>query len=169
MADPSHLLEQALAQQRTAAEQLAAELAALRREAEALRAAIRALREEEQQLRSEAASLRADLEEVRHQADLPLHPPAVSGTRWSGSRLLLALGLIALLGAPILALSFWHLNALQSTVLTAVNAFLIYLFGPGIVRLLLEGFVRAIPGVLLGQTVRIAVDKFRNRWTRHSG
>ena len=67
---------------------------------------------------------------------------------------------------PVFALTIWHQNALVSTVIGAVNALVVYFVGPGAVRLLIEGLLRAIPGVVLGQTARITVDNMRKRKAR---
>ncbi|HWI63506.1 MAG TPA: hypothetical protein VNT75_16840 [Symbiobacteriaceae bacterium] len=67
---------------------------------------------------------------------------------------------------PVLALTIWHQNAVVSTVIGAVNALVVYFIGPGAVRLLIEGLLRAIPGVVLGQTARITVDNMRKRKAR---
>jgi hypothetical protein len=62
---------------------------------------------------------------------------------------------------PVLAYTVLHMNALQSTAMTAVSALLTYFLGPVAWRLLMEGLMRAIPTVLFGQATRIAMNKWR--------
>lgn len=67
---------------------------------------------------------------------------------------------------PILAVTLWHQSPVVSTGIGAVNALVVYFIGPGAIRLLIEGLLRAIPGVVLGQTARITVDNMRKRKAR---
>jgi hypothetical protein len=127
-----------------------------------LEQAIIALRMENQQLRTEVGSLKrkiyAAAEQQAEVADL--EPPRFK-SRWA------FVGLSVLVVAlPVVALTVWNMNAFWSTTIGAVNGILLYLIGPGILRLLIEGLFRAIPGVLFGQATRIAVDKYRQRKAR---
>lgn len=75
----------------------------------------------------------------------------------------LILGLILV---PVALITIGHLNAFWSTVVASLNAVIFYFVGPSAYHLLVEGLIRAIPGILLGQTARVTVDKMRNRRSR---
>lgn len=126
------------------------------------------------ELKAENRQLRGELEELRGRVCQP-EPESEADKaeqesqsrsrqrgRWTAALILLA-GLIAV---PTLVLTIWHPNAFWSTVVTSVNALLVYFIGPGAVRLLVEGLLRAIPGVVLGQTARITVDNMRRKRAR---
>lgn len=121
-----------------------------------------------EELRQENRKLREDLQELRLQlADqqeldpaVPMHMQRKVPARWS----VVALA-VALVAVPVLAFSVWHTSALWSTTIGAVNGLILYMVGPGVWRLLMEGLFRAIPGVLFGQAARVAVDKYRQKRT----
>jgi hypothetical protein len=126
-----------------------------------LEEALEHLREENRQLREELELLRALVERDTVSAAALVTPEA--GRR---SRLLwLVLSLVGIV-LPVVALTIWHWNAFWSTLLGAAQALLVYFLGPSAMRLMAEGLVRAIPGVLLGQTTRIALDNMRKRRER---
>jgi hypothetical protein len=86
-------------------------------------------------------------------------PPAVDPKMSTHRVVLSVIASIALV--PVLAYTVLHMNAVQSTAVTAVNALLLYFLGPVAWRLLMEGLMRAIPAVLFGQATRIAMEKWR--------
>lgn len=121
------------------------------------------------ELQTENRRLRTELEELRTQLEREVEPDAGIDSviasaparrkfwsRWPGVVLII---LIVVL--PVVTLSFWHVNAFWSTFIGTLNGLFLYIIGPGIWRLLMEGLFRAIPGVLLGQSARLAVDRFR--------
>lgn len=83
-------------------------------------------------------------------------PPAEMSTRRVVLSVIASVALV-----PVLAYTVLHMNAVQSTAVTAVNALLLYFLGPVAWRLLMEGVIRAIPAVLFGQATRIAIEKWR--------
>lgn len=138
-----------------------------------LEQAMTELLQENRQLRAELEVLRAQVQQsiAAPSAETSAQQAAGAGTttaarRWWSSRWsLLALGLIVVV-VPVLAFSLGHVNAFWSTIIGSLNALFFYFVGPGAVRLLIEGLVRAIPGIALGQTTRIFVDKMRARRAR---
>lgn len=142
-------------------------LARLEQALEELRAENRQLRRDLTELQDRltesetaAAAAEAETEVETAEAVEAAERQRVKG-RW-GYVALIA-GLVAV---PILALTIWHANTFWSAVIGAVNALIVYFIGPGAVRLLVEGLLRAIPGVLLGQTARITVDNMRKKKAR---
>lgn len=139
-------------------------LTRLEKALEELRAENRELRAELQELRSQLPGAEAEeateasLKAAAHEAQN--RGRSIWRNRWS----IIILGL-CLVVVPIL---LWksHLSTFWTTVVSAVNAIIVYFVGPGAIRLLIEGLVRAIPGVLLGQTARITVDSMRKKRIR---
>ena len=126
------------------------------------------------QLRTENGQLRQDLAEVRerliqreaaavaegvHQTETAIRGRFKS--RWTYVILIACIVVV-----PVVALTIWHANPVTSTAIGALNALIVYFIGPGAVRLLAEGLLRAIPGILLGQTARITVDTMRKKKAR---
>lgn len=132
-----------------------------------LEQALEDLREENRQLRRDLDDLRerliqnevAAVSDQVHETETAIRRPFRG--RWTYI-ILIACAVVV----PVVALTVWHTNALWSTVIGAINALVVYFVGPGAVRLLAEGLLRAIPGVLLGQTARITVDTMRKKKAR---
>lgn len=124
-----------------------------------LEAALEELRAENCSLREELQNLKLQMSDAKA-SDTSAQPeePRKPSARWSV--IVLALTLIAV---PILAFTVWHTNAFWSTTIGALNGLILYIVGPSVWRLLIEGLFRAIPGVLFGQAARVAVDKYRQR------
>ncbi len=118
------------------------------------------------ELREENRRLRQELEELKNRQIRPdgSEPDHLTPTqrkmwrRWSVVVLVLSLVVV-----PVLLLTVWHTNAFWTTTISAANALVVYFLGTGGLRLLVEGAIRAVPAILLGQTTRIAVERFRNR------
>lgn len=131
-----------------------------------LQEAISQSQHENRDLRGQLVELREQVSELRDQvADLRIYetsgpPPTQRKLRARWSVVVLA---IALIGVPSLAFTFAHTNAFWSTFIAAVNGIVLYIVGPGVWRLLMEGLFRAIPGVLFGQAARVAVDTYRRK------
>jgi hypothetical protein len=135
-----------------------------------LEQAVQDLRDENQQLRRDMALLQERLEAPSQTAASAESADDTCASaderRWFKSRwayIGLVCGLIAV---PILTLVFWRGSGAWSAVIGAVNALIVYFIGPGAIRLLAEGLLRAIPGVLLGQTARITLDNMRKKKAR---
>jgi hypothetical protein len=120
--------------------------------------AVAELRTENMQLREQLRLLGAKPEAgvPSEAASDALPAPRRARARWSVVALVASLILM-----PFLALTGLHMNAFQSTAVTALNAILLYVVGPAAWRLMIEGLVRAIPAVLFGQATRIAIEKWR--------
>ncbi len=124
-----------------------------------LEAAVEALQAENRKLRDDLQDLQLQLADARELGSVGSSPlPRKLPARWS-----VIVMALALLAVPILAITVWHANAFWSTTIGAVNGLVLYIVGPGVWRLLVEGLFRAIPGVLFGQAARVAVDKYRQR------
>lgn len=132
-----------------------------------LEQAIEELRTENRQLRRDLSELQERLiqGEVAAVADQCEANDTAIRRRFRG-RWTWVILVASIVVVPVLALTIWHQNAVVSTVIGAVNALVVYFIGPGAVRLLIEGLLRAIPGVVLGQTARITVDNMRKRKAR---
>lgn len=119
-----------------------------------------------QELWAENRKLRQDLQDLRlqlaEQQALDSSAPPEEQRRLPARWAVIVLA-IALVAVPILAFSVWHTSAFWSTTIGGVNALVLYIVGPGVWRLLMEGLFRAIPGVLFGQAARVAVDKYRQK------
>lgn len=122
-------------------------------------AALDELRLQNQQLQLEVQELRGQLANgvVADTA------PSLARGRARWTPLFLVLGLVVI---PVIILTLWNVNAFWSATVGAVNGILFYLVGPKAIQLFIEGLFRAIPGIVLGQTTRIAVDTVRQRKTR---
>lgn len=119
-----------------------------------------------EELRLESQQLRAQIQELRQQVDEmrvydTAAPPAAQRRFWA--RWSVVALVAALVAVPAVAFSVWHTNAFWSTTIAAVNGILLYIVGPGVWRLLIEGLFRAIPAVLFGQAARVAVENYRRR------
>jgi O-antigen ligase len=132
------------------------------------------LEQELAELKAENRRLRGDLDHLRDEviahmtAQLTVEAAASDAavrTRLKGRwwYIILTTAVIVL---PVVLLTILHANAFWSTVIGALNAIFVYMIGPAAVRLLAEGLIRAIPGVLLGQTARITLDKVRRKRAR---
>lgn len=132
-----------------------------------LEQALEDLRSENGELRQELADLRERLiqSEAAAVADEVHETDNAIRRRFKG-RWSVVILIASIVVVPILALTIWHANAVVSTAIGALNALVVYFIGPGAVRLLVEGLLRAIPGVLLGQTARITVDNMRKKKAR---
>lgn len=145
-----------------------------------LEQAIEEIRLENRQLRVELAELRerlaanvqantaADVAEDSAQPDgeAPESPKwEVKVKRRSWGRWSVVILSVCVIVVPFAVLGS-HLNAFWTTVLGALNALIVYFIGPGAIKLLAEGLLRAIPGILLGQTARITVDSMRKKRAR---
>jgi lipopolysaccharide export LptBFGC system permease protein LptF len=132
------------------------------------------LREENRQLRQELAELRVQVQQsaaapgTDTAAELAAASTATphSARRWWSAKWPVVALFVFIVAVPVAFSSLGHLNAFWSTFIGTLNALFVYFIGPGAVRLLVEGLVRAIPGVALGQTTRIFVDKMRARRAR---
>lgn len=129
------------------------------------------LEEALEELRVENRELRQELNELRAQVSQTAPVPApiteeAEATRWWRSRWGVAVLAAVIVIVPMVALTVGHVSAFWTTVIGTVNAFFIYLIGPGLVRLLAEGLIRAIPTVLLGQSARLYLDKRRFKKTQ---
>jgi cation transport ATPase len=145
-------VDERLARLEQALEELRAENRELRRD-------LTELQERLTQTEMAATEAEADTAETAESAEATARQRAKG--RWG--YFALVSGLVAV---PILAWTIWHANTFWSAVIGAVNALIVYFIGPGAVRLLAEGLLRAIPGVLLGQTARITVDSMRKKKAR---
>lgn len=131
-----------------------------------LEQALEELRAENRELRRDLTALQERLSQdetaaAEVEADAESNAQKRFKARWGYVALIS--GLVAV---PVLAWTIWHANTFWSAVIGAVNALIVYFIGPGAVRLLAEGLLRAIPGVLLGQTARITVDSMRKKKAR---
>jgi hypothetical protein len=128
-----------------------------------LEEALEEFRAENRELRFQLNELRA---QVKQAADaLPPVTESQESPRWR-TRWAVALLIFFIVVVPVVALTLGHVNAFWSTVIGTLNAMFVYFIGPGAIRLLAEGLLRAIPGILLGQSARIAVDKMRGKKAR---
>jgi hypothetical protein len=122
-----------------------------------------------EEIRAENRQLRTELEELRAQVTLEEADASeaaaadTSARRSFWTRTLVIILSIFVVGVPVLLTTAGHIDAIWSAAIGFVNALVVYLIGPGAIRLLAEGLVRAIPGVLLGHTTRIAFDNIRNK------
>ncbi|HYF93518.1 MAG TPA: hypothetical protein VD969_14995 [Symbiobacteriaceae bacterium] len=125
------------------------------------------LRAENGQLRQDLADLRERLihSEAAAVAENVRETDTAIRKRFKGRWTYIVL-IASIVVVPVIALTIWHQTPLVSTVIGALNALVVYFIGPGAVRLLAEGLLRAIPGVLLGQTARITVDSMRKKKAR---
>ncbi|HWI52969.1 MAG TPA: hypothetical protein VNT01_12595 [Symbiobacteriaceae bacterium] len=127
-----------------------------------------------EELRAENGLLRRDLTELQErlaneEAAAVVDQVAETETairRRIKGRWIYAVLIASIVVAPVVLLTLRHTNAFVSTGVGALNALILYFIGPGAVRLLAEGLLRAIPGVLLGQTARITVDSMRKKKAR---
>lgn len=132
-----------------------------------LEQALEELRAENRQLRRDLTELQERL--VNEEAAAVVDQVAETDTairRRIRGRWIYAILITCIVVAPVALLTLWHTNAFISTGIGAINALIIYFIGPGAVRLLAEGLLRAIPGILLGQTARITVDSMRKKKAR---
>jgi|GEM_PF-6485230 len=119
-----------------------------------------------EELRAENRELRADVQEIRERIyrESGIN---VGVTTPSRRRILMRWAVplvsIVLVVVPVVVLTLNHATAFWSTVIGALNALFVYFVGPGAIRLLAEGLVRAVPGIVLGQTTRLAVDSMRRK------
>ena len=132
-----------------------------------LEQALEELRAENRQLRRDLTGLQERLasEEAAAVVDQVAETETSIRRRLKG-RWIYALLIACIVVAPVVLLTVRHKNAFLTTAVGAVNALIVYFIGPGAVRLLAEGLLRAIPGVLLGQTARITVDSMRKKKAR---
>lgn len=130
-----------------------------------LERALEELQVQNQQLRSELNDLRERFDaEIAADSTAPAEPEAPATRRrriWA--RWYVIAGIIFVVALPMVLTKLGHMSAVSSAAIGFLNAVVVYLIGPGAIRLLAEGLLRAIPGVLLGQTTRIAVDNMRNK------
>ncbi|HEY3364538.1 MAG TPA: hypothetical protein VGK74_05755 [Symbiobacteriaceae bacterium] len=132
--------------------------------------ALKELQLENRQLRSDVKALRmavrARESAAPHAGDHAIAPAEVVRQTRLRSRYSVAFLVLGLILVPLLAITVGHLNAFWSSVIGAINGIILYFVGPGAYHLLIEGLIRAIPGILLGQTARVTLDKMRNRRSR---
>lgn len=128
---------------------------------ERLETAVTELKQENKELREQLQAIAARLAEVDPAMAVAVET-ASPGTQRKAKWAVIGL-VVSLVVMPVLAFTVGHLNGWWSTVLGALNAVILYLVGPGVYHLLIEGLVRAIPAVLLGQTTRVAIDKVRRK------
>lgn len=120
-------------------------------------------------LEKETADLRTRVTELQQQlAEARLYAPAgeTPAQRKFFAKWSVVVLITALIAVPSLALSVYHTNAFWSTFIAAINGLVLYIVGPGVWRLLMEGLFRAVPGVLFGQAARVAVDNYRKKKSR---
>jgi len=134
-------------------------LARLEKALEELKAENRELRAEMKALRDRLIEETADNIVENASAATPVRSKFRG--RWTA-----IIALVCLVVVTVTVFTVWHPNAFWSTVVASVNALVVYFVGPGAVKLLVEGLLRAIPAVLLGQTTRIAVDNMRKKKAR---
>lgn len=127
------------------------------------------LQRENRELREQLAALRGEMNRSRVESATRQEVGGLLGLPWrdrAWARWSVIALVIALVGVPVLAFTFGHVSAFWSTVIGAVNGVVLYLVGPGAMRLLIEGLFRAIPAVLFGQAARVAVDTYRRKKAR---
>jgi hypothetical protein len=130
-----------------------------------LERALEELRVQNQQLRSELNDLRErfELDSAAETTDSAETEGPATRRRRIWARWYVIAGIIFVVALPMVLTKLGHMDAISSTAIGFINAVVVYFIGPGAIRLLAEGLVRAIPGVLLGQTTRIAVDNMRKK------